>query len=94
MITEKHTTSLQSELKWPTLRPRSIWYTRNWTWSSLSFWVFTMLFRSAPIRCVTRYLQWRDRWEHKRPSQSRVSWTTTPFTGMLQQNHSSVTPLA
>jgi len=39
-----------------TLRPRRSWYTRNCTWSSVNFWVLTMLLRSAPIRCVTRYL--------------------------------------
>lgn len=40
----------------PTFSPRSSWYTRNWTCSSLSAWHLTMLFRSAPIRVVTRYL--------------------------------------
>lgn len=30
---------------------------RNWTWSSVSFWHLTMLLRSAPIRCVTKYLK-------------------------------------
>lgn len=39
-----------------TFSPRRIWYMRNCTWSSVSFWHFTMLFRSAPIRCVTKYL--------------------------------------
>lgn len=38
-------------------KPRSIWYIRNCTWSSLSFCVLTMLFKSAPIKCVTKYLQ-------------------------------------
>lgn len=40
----------------PTFSPRSSWYTRNWTCSSVSAWHLTMLFRSAPIRVVTRYL--------------------------------------
>lgn len=39
-----------------TFNPRRIWYMRNCTWSSVSFWHFTMLLRSAPIRWVTRYL--------------------------------------
>lgn len=39
-----------------TFNPRRIWYMRNCTWSSVSFWHFTMLLRSAPIKWVTRYL--------------------------------------
>lgn len=33
---------------------------RNCTWSSVSFWHFTILFKSAPIRWVTRYLENRS----------------------------------
>lgn len=40
----------------PTLSPRNIWYTRNWTCPSVSFWHLRMLFRSAPMRAVTMYL--------------------------------------
>lgn len=39
-----------------TFNPLRIWYMRNCTWSSVSFWHLTMLLRSAPIRWVTRYL--------------------------------------
>lgn len=39
-----------------TFNPLRIWYMRNCTWSSVSFWHFTMLLRSAPIKWVTRYL--------------------------------------
>ena len=39
-----------------TFNPLRIWYMRNCTWSSVSFWHFTILLRSAPIKWVTRYL--------------------------------------
>lgn len=39
-----------------TFNPLRIWYMRNCTWSSVSLWHFTTLLRSAPIRCVTKYL--------------------------------------
>ena len=52
------TKAVASDCGWLlTLRPRRSWYTRNCTWSSVNFWVLTMLLRSAPIKCVTRYLE-------------------------------------
>lgn len=47
---------LKASLKILTFNPLRIWYMRNCTWSSVSFWHLTMLLRSAPIRWVTRYL--------------------------------------
>lgn len=54
------TSKFHKKLKYPfnnlTFKPLRIWYMRNCTWSSVSFWHFTMLLRSAPIKWVTRYL--------------------------------------
>lgn len=52
-----------------TFNPRRIWYMRNCTWSSVSFWHLTMLLRSAPIRWVTRYLPNRKDGHHSTQTQ-------------------------
>ena len=42
--------------EWMYFSPRMIWYTMNLTWSSVSFCILIILFRSKSINGVTRYL--------------------------------------
>ena len=56
-----------------TLSPRSIWYTKNCTWSSLRVCVLIMLFRSAPIKGDTRYLQTEKIYILHRKTNSNIS---------------------